>query len=332
VLYLLFFIVLITLLILYLYFSENTPKNRFTSPNDDTIHETNPIKKKETQKRPEKVNRERTLPFRTNKPFTETENIKTDDFIVFKGAKILFVEDNVINQKILLSTLKKSGISICIANHGEEALEILFEKKKVFDLILMDISMPVMDGYTTTQKIREDHRFDILPIVTFTAFTQGSEIHKMFDLGANGHITKPLNIAQLYTVFATYLPGIKREVSSIERLNINGLDIRHGIIMENGDEAAYRQSLYEFLLLYKGMVDTMPYWIDHHKSERIMATCSQMGKRLKHIGAYDLAAIVFRMKKIYIYNTEHRIEEFREIFPQKLQILIQSIEGYLHKS
>jgi len=274
-------------------------------------------------------NRKPKPPYTSRDPFNETEDIRLIDFIIFQGSNILLVEDNLINQKIILSTLNKSGMNISIANNGQEALDLLFTQKKEFDLILMDINMPVMDGYTATKKIREDQQFDSLPIVTFTAFTSGKEINMMFDIGSNSYITKPLNIGQLYTVFNTYLVDKYRPISLLESIKIDGLDIGHGIRMAEDDEAAYKQSLREFLLLYKSMIKTMPRWIDEHESDRILSACMNMGDILKHIGAYELQVIVFRMKKIYIYNTEHRIEEFREVFPQKLEKLIKAIERYL---
>jgi len=270
-----------------------------------------------------------TLPYTSNEPFEESEGIDAGDFILFKGANLLFVEDNVINQKILQSLLKKSGINITIANHGKEALDLLLNEKRSFDLILMDIAMPIMDGYETTRLIRKDQTFDTIPIVTFTAFTQGKEIKKMFDIGANSHITKPLNIEQLYTVFSTYLTDRQRNISFLEDLKVNGLDIKHGIALSNNDENAYRQSLFDFVLQYKETIHSMPKWIDEGRSKRIMKICSQMGIALNHIGAYELEDIVFRMKKIYIYNTEHRIEEFKEQFPLKLNKLVHNIEKYL---
>ena len=269
------------------------------------------------------------LPYTSRDPLKETENIRLTDFIIFQGSKVLLVEDNFINQKIILSTLHKSGIEISIANNGQEALDLLFIQKKEFDLVLMDINMPVMDGYTATKKIREDQQFDSMPIVTFTAFTLGDEIKTMFDLGANAYITKPLNIGQLYTVFNTYLVDNYRQISLLESIKIDGLDIKHGITMADDDEAAYKQSLREFVLLYKSMIQTMPRWIDENESDRILFACMNMGDILKYIGAYELQDIVFRMKKIYIYNTEHRIEEFQEIFPKKLEKLIKAIERYL---
>ena len=269
------------------------------------------------------------LLYTSSDPFKETENIRLIDFIIFQGSSLLLVEDNLINQKIILSTLNKSGINISIANDGQEALDLLLKQKKEFDLVLMDINMPIMDGYTATQKIREHPQFDSMPIVTFTAFTSGEEIKTMFDLGANTYITKPLNIGQLFTAFNTYLVDNYRQISLIESIKIDGLDIKHGITMANDDESAYKQSLREFVLLYKSMIHTMPRWIDENESDRILSACMNMGDILKYIGAYELQDIVFRMKKIYIYNTEHRIEEFQEIFPKKLEKLIKAIDRYL---
>ncbi len=269
------------------------------------------------------------LPYTSRDPFTETENIRLTDFIIFQGSRVLLVEDNFINQKIILSTLHKSGIDVSIANDGQEALDLIFIQKKEFDLVLMDINMPVMNGYTATKKIRENQQFDSMPIVTFTAFSLGKEIKSMFDLGANSYITKPLNIGQLYTVFNTYLVYNYRQISLLESIKIDGLDIKHGIAMADDGEAAYKQSLREFVLLYKSMIHTMPRWIDENESNRILYACMNMGDILKYIGAYELQDIVFRMKKIYIYNTEHRIEEFQEIFPKKLEKLIKAIDRYL---
>ncbi len=269
------------------------------------------------------------LPYTSNEDFEESENIHSDDFILFKGSHILFVEDNVINQKILQSILKKSGVGITIANHGEEALDILAKQENPIDLILMDIAMPIMDGYETTRQIRKDPTFDSMPIMTFTAFTQGKEIKKMFDIGANSHITKPLKIGQLYTAFLTYLPTEQRAVSFLEELKIDGLDIRYGIALANGNEDRYKDSLYDFVLHYKETIHSMPKWIDKGNAKRIMTSCTQMGIALNHIGAYELENLVFRMKKIYLYKTEHRIEEFREQFPLKLKKLVHNIERYL---
>lgn len=269
------------------------------------------------------------LPSTRKEPFESTEGITTDDFIIFKGLRLLIVEDNLINQKILLNVLKKSGMNITVANNGREALDLLIIQREMFDLILMDISMPIMDGYDATQSIREDEHFDYIPIVTFTAFVMGKEIEKMFDLGSNAYITKPLNIGELYTVFDTYLDKKEREISLLETIKTEGLDIKHGIALTDNNEEQYKQTLREFVVLYSSLADSIPKWIDEEEYDRIKFACIQMADILKPIGAYDLANIVFKMKKIFVYNTEHRIEEYREIFPEKLSRLVNAINRYL---
>ena len=337
--YIYFLLLVILLLTSYMFFNSKVKKEKKRVSNSSPVAK--PLKESKHKKTSNLASRyidqittvpnssTPKLPYTSRNPLTETENIRNTDFIIFQGSKVLLVEDNIITQKIILSALHKSGIDISVANNGDEALSMLFIQKIKFDLVIMDINMPVMNGYTATKRIRARSKFDTMPIVTFTAFTLGDEIKTMFDMGANAYITKPLNIGQLYTVFNTYLIDSYREISLLESIKIDGLDVRHGIVMSNNDEAAYKQTLREFLLIYKSMIETMPRWIDENKSRSILSACMSMGDILKYIGAYDLQDIVFRMKKIYIYNTEHRIEEFQEIFPRKLEKLIKAIERYL---
>lgn len=272
---------------------------------------------------------ERTLPYTTKEPFEETPNVTVDDFYNFKGTRLLIVEDNKINQKILLSVLQKSGMLITVANHGQEALDFLYSPDKEFDLVLMDISMPIMDGYTCTQKIRADQRFDTLPIITFTAFAMGKEIDRMYELGANGHMTKPLNSLQLYTVFEIYLGHINRPVSIESALKMKGLDIQAGIAFYDGDEELYQQKLTEFIFAHAGLVKQMPKWIEEEEYDQIRFNIAKIGAKLHSLGAYELDETVTKIKKFFIYGTEHRIEEYKEVFPEKLNRLIIAMRLYL---
>ena len=138
------------------------------------------------------------------------EGVDKDSFVNFSEFKLLIVEDNLINQKILLGVLRNSGMTIDVANNGREALDYLLKDKNEYDIVLMDISMPVMDGETCTKNIREHQEFINLPIVAFTAFAIGPEIEAMFDVGVNGYMTKPLNVKKLYTIFARFL--LKQDV------------------------------------------------------------------------------------------------------------------------
>ena len=135
----------------------------------------------------------------------DTEDADKESFVDFTGFRLLIVEDNLINQKILLGVLRDSGMKIDVANNGQEALDFLLQEKREYDIVLMDISMPVMDGEECTKNIRKHEEFINMPVVAFTAFAMGPEIEEMFNVGVNGYMTKPLNVKKLYTVFARFL-------------------------------------------------------------------------------------------------------------------------------
>jgi CheY-like chemotaxis protein len=116
----------------------------------------------------------------------------------FADVRILLVEDNLINQKVASYTLKKHGAEVEIANHGKEAI-IMIEKKK-YDIILMDIQMPEMDGYETTQYIRNSIKESIskTPIIAMTASALMAEKTKCLQSGMNDYISKPFQANELY--------------------------------------------------------------------------------------------------------------------------------------
>ncbi|MDL2266469.1 PAS domain S-box protein [Desulfovibrio sp. OttesenSCG-928-G15] len=120
-----------------------------------------------------------------------------------EGSRILLVEDNEINQVVAEELLKQAGMRVTIANNGKEALEIL--DKQSFDLVLMDIQMPEMDGLTATSKLRAQERFADLPIIAMTAHAMSDDRQKSLDAGLNAHITKPIDSVELFSTLAKWL-------------------------------------------------------------------------------------------------------------------------------
>ncbi len=129
------------------------------------------------------------------------------------GLKILLVEDNEINQEIAIEVLKGMGATVILANHGAEAVSI-WEKQDV-DLILMDIQMPIMDGLTATKEIRNSTKLNSqsIPIIAMTAHAMTGDKEKSIQAGMNDHITKPLNIDELYNVLLFWGTTSKTEQS-----------------------------------------------------------------------------------------------------------------------
>ena len=119
------------------------------------------------------------------------------------GVKILLVEDNEMNQELIVELLSREGADVMVAENGKEALERL--ELEVFDEILMDCQMPVMDGYETTRRIRQQEKYKDLPILALTANAMESDRQKALDSGMNDHIPKPINPANMFQTMAKWL-------------------------------------------------------------------------------------------------------------------------------
>jgi CheY-like chemotaxis protein/signal transduction histidine kinase len=210
----------------------------------------------------------------------ETKGITQSRFKDFHGKNLLIVEDNLINQKVLTNLLSQSDINISIANNGQEAVNLVKESNIEFDLVLMDINMPIMDGYTATQMIRLDHRFDGLPIVAFTALTLDSEKEKMFSSGINAFLSKPLNIGKLYTALAMYISesttvSTKKELEETKNVEdtFKGLNVQEGIRHTNNSKALYMEVLREFNVAYGQSGDVFEKLVSEHRYEQIKMLC-----------------------------------------------------------
>ncbi len=129
-----------------------------------------------------------------------------------QGSKILLVEDNKINQEIIEGLLENSGIEIDIVNNGKMAVDI-FEKNK-YELILMDLQMPIMDGYEATRIIREQD--SNIPIIALTANAMKEDIQRTKKAGMNEHLNKPIDVKSLYDTLLKYISKKTDTVDTIQ--------------------------------------------------------------------------------------------------------------------
>ncbi len=126
------------------------------------------------------------------------------------APRVLLVEDNEINMEIAVELLAEVGVRITTASNGEEALERIAEAahqahSPVFDLVLMDIQMPVMDGLEATRRIRANPEYARLPIVAMTAFAMHEERQRCFDAGMSAHMAKPIDVDELGKILLQFL-------------------------------------------------------------------------------------------------------------------------------
>jgi len=266
----------------------------------------------------------------------ETRDITQERFQDFKGKSLLIVEDNLINQKVLTNLLHLSKIKLSIANNGQEAVDMVKDGKHKFDLVLMDINMPIMDGYTATQMIRLDSKFDTLPIVAFTALVLDSEIKKMFNAGINAFLAKPLNVGKLYTALAMYLldapiPKIEpaKPMEEREKVTYAGIDIEEGIKHSNNSEALYLEVLKEFLEAYGESDAIFEKLVKEHRYEQIKMLCIDMRGLTGAIGAQDMHQLVTEILQMLLYKKYDIVGNYKEKYIFEIKTLNRSIQKYL---
>ncbi len=141
----------------------------------------------------------------------------SDDTLIenIGGARVLLVEDNLINQQVATEFLQNAKIQVDIASNGKEALKAL--ESSVFDVILMDIQMPVMDGYRATAEIRNNPSLKDIPIIAMTAHAMAGYKEKCLNAGMDDFVTKPINVDDLYAALSRW---VKSSVNSTESIII----------------------------------------------------------------------------------------------------------------
>ena len=130
------------------------------------------------------------------------------------GGKVLLVDDDVRNLFALTSVLERHKLDVEHAESGQQALDVLRENPG-FDLVLMDIMMPKMDGYETIRRIRQQPEFKDLPIVALTAKAMKGDREKCIEAGASDYITKPVNLDDLIWMLRAWLPRVRRACNAL---------------------------------------------------------------------------------------------------------------------
>jgi signal transduction histidine kinase/DNA-binding response OmpR family regulator len=175
------------------------------------------------------------------------------------GVRILLVEDNETNQQVATELLESEGAAVTVADHGGIAVKLLTEgpQPPSFDVVLMDLQMPEMDGHTATRLLRADARFTDLPILAMTAHALTEERQRCLDSGMNDHISKPIDPDSLFATLARWVKRGARELPAVPVRardaaedvaipEIDGIDVAGGLKRVAGNRRLYRSLLEQF--------------------------------------------------------------------------------------
>ena len=225
-----------------------------------------------------------------------------------RGAKVLLVEDNEINQQVATELLEKICIIVSTAHNGQEAVEKAVDNH--YDLILMDIQMPVMDGYEATKHIRQHYKKNGIstPIVAMTAHAMAGDREKSLAAGMQDHITKPIDPDELYQALIKLIKAGQRPVPSYllssiqeeETVNreiplIENVDTRLGLRRVSENAVLYRSMLNKFVLNHKETIVSLNRAIeddDRDETQRIVHTLKSVAGNIGAVNLQSLAGFL----------------------------------------
>ena len=216
-----------------------------------------------------------------------------------RGACILLAEDNALNQQVATELLQSVGLIVSVVNNGHEAIEAVSNNN--FDLVLMDIQMPEMDGLTAAKQIRSFKSIQQLPILAMTAHAKDEDRQKSLLSGMNDHVTKPIDPPILFEALLKHIkPGRRNEngiiattaqQNNLEIPTLPGLDVNKGLQTIGGNKKGYLKVLSGFRIEHLNAGNLMESYLangDMIKSEQLAHTIKGISG---NIGAMQLFKI-----------------------------------------
>ena len=219
-----------------------------------------------------------------------------------QGARVLLVEDNEINQQVAMEILAGAGVEVSLANNGREAVKAVSEND--YDAVLMDVQMPVMDGYEATRVIRLDPRHHDLPIIAMTAHAMAGDKAKSLAAGMNDHVTKPIDPDELYRTLGQYIsrpatlaeagPADEEAASTIipeeaeELPELDGIDVAAGLKRLLGNKKTYLRILRQFGKESQGAAETIQEYASQGKDKEAAMLAHTLKGAAGNIGAAAL--------------------------------------------
>jgi CheY-like chemotaxis protein len=258
-----------------------------------------------------------------------------------KGARILLVEDNDLNQQVASELLSDAGFVVDLAEDGQIALDKV--RSRNYDIVLMDMQMPVMDGVTATQEIRKEERFKDLPVVAMTANAMQGDRVRCMAAGMNDHVAKPIEPEDLWKALLKWIKPLHPTSATDETpqpaaadadlpFSIEGLDISNGLRRVLGKKSLYLAMLRKFV---DGQKDILPEIV-----QALDAPLWESAERLAHtlkgvsgnIGATDLHHLAESLEAaIKEHLPRPAVDARLEALKEPLAALIGQLEQNLPK-
>ncbi len=261
------------------------------------------------------------------------------------SGRVLLVEDNVINQQVAQELLEGMGLLVHTAGDGSMALDEL--DRHAYDLVLMDLQMPEMDGYEATRRIRDDERHKQLPVIAMTAHAMADERERCLAAGMNEHIPKPIDPAQLHSILSRWLKpasagSLPLTAESAEDSDIEfpdslaGIDLPWGLERVGGNRRLYLNLLKEFVAYHGRDMDTLGVYLQQGKTDAARRMLHTLEGVSGNIGAHALQEasknLHFALANNQLNLQSALPEPFRQVFEELFNGLRSYLEAADHSS
>jgi CheY-like chemotaxis protein/nitrogen-specific signal transduction histidine kinase len=246
-----------------------------------------------------------------------------EDAVSLEKITVLIAEDNAMNQQLISHLMKSWGIDFIMVSNGDEVIKEL--KKKSYSIVLMDIQMPQMDGYTATNIIRNELKLNI-PIIAMTAHAMAGEKEKCLQLGMNDYVSKPIKETVLYNMIGQHAQHVLTE-DAMQTDTVN-LDYLHQL--SSGDKGFEKEILKQFLLQVPEEVARLQQAIDNREFDTIKQTAHSLKSTIGYMGLADeLHPYLDRLEKTSVTDIEDHIKHDLDYVKSRCGAALSDVERLL---
>lgn len=233
-----------------------------------------------------------------SQPPTQTTIEKAD----CRELKILLAEDNLINQKLAIALLEKEGHHVTVAADGQQAVDLFKQSKGQFDVVLMDVQMPVMDGFTATKAIREAEKLSdkSTPIIALTAHAGTKDRHRCLASGMDEYLSKPIRAKDLRGMIENLTGQSSRTAAPAATQETSGdvVDWQRGFETVGGDQSLLKNLIKVFLKEKSAMLSEIEKAIATDDNTHLRLSAHSLKGASSHLGAHEISRIARELELI----------------------------------
>ncbi|GAA5217413.1 response regulator [Corallincola platygyrae] len=276
-------------------------------------------------------------------PAQQEHKLDPDAVAPIRGANILLVEDNDINQQIAVELLELVGLRVNVSDNGQIALDMLAQAD--YDAVLMDVQMPVMDGYAATRIIRENPKYQSLPIIAMTANAMSGDREKCLAAGMNDHLAKPIEPNEVFTALLKWVKQRDFDTSGLDKQSeggdksetptdvpdLPGFDTESALARMAGSVNTYVKMLQRFIETEQDSIERIETEIEQSDTQTAERTSHTLKGLAGNIGAEQLAKAASELEQALRESNEREESEPTELL-RKVNPLLENAKKVLNST